>query len=88
MKNLLAVAIVATGVAIAPGIAGAQERIGDGAMGAAAGAIVGGPIGAVAGGVVGYTAGPTISRGLGFHRHHHHYRHYSRHTHHQHEASR
>ncbi|MGB7258388.1 MAG: hypothetical protein WBD48_09970 [Pseudolabrys sp.] len=89
MKSLLTAAIIVAGVAIAPAIAGAQERIGDGAMGAAAGAIVGGPVGAVAGGVVGYTAGPTISRGLGFHhRYHHHYRHYSRHANHQHDASR
>lgn len=89
MKLLLAAAVIVTGVALAPSVVSAQERIGDGAMGAAAGAIVGGPIGAVAGGVVGYTAGPTISHGLGFHHHyrHHHYRHYS-HRSHRHEASR
>jgi len=69
MKTLLTVVAVVSVVALAPAIAGAGERIGDGLMGAGAGAIVGGPVGAVAGGVIGYTAGPTISRGLGFHRH-------------------
>lgn len=51
----------------------AQERLGDGALGALAGAVVGGPIGLVAGGVVGYTAGPAIasSWGLRGQRHYH-----------------
>ena len=65
MRALSVAAIVTAGLCVAPTIAGAQERLGDGAMGAIAGAIVGGPIGAVAGGVVGYTAGPHIARGMG-----------------------
>ena len=75
MKAFLAVAVICAGIAVAPSIAGAQERLGDGLMGAGAGALVGGPVGAVAGGVIGYTAGPHISRGLGFHRHHYRNRH-------------
>jgi len=61
----------------------AQERLGDGAMGALAGALVGGPVGLVAGGVVGYTAGPAIASSWGLkrhrHSHHAHYRHRSAH---------
>jgi osmotically inducible lipoprotein OsmB len=62
MKAIFALAVVA-GVALVPAGAGAQERLRDGAMGAAAGALVGGPVGLVVGGVVGYTAGPEIARG-------------------------
>jgi hypothetical protein len=43
----------------------AQERLGDGALGALAGALAGGPVGLVAGGVIGYTAGPAIARSWG-----------------------
>jgi hypothetical protein len=43
----------------------ASERLGDGAMGALAGAVVAGPVGLVAGGVIGYAAGPKISERLG-----------------------
>lgn len=77
MKRIIAIAVVAAGIALAPSLASAHERFGDGLMGAAAGGLVFGPVGAVAGGVVGYTEGPHISRGLGFHRHrhYHHYRH-------------
>ncbi len=79
MKKLLIMAAIA-GVAFPPFVANAQERLGDGAMGALAGALVGGPVGLVAGGVVGYTAGPAIasSWGLKGHRHHRrtHYRRY------------
>lgn len=83
MKTALTAAAIAAGLLLAPAVAGAQERIGDGLMGAGAGAIVGGPVGAVAGGVIGYTAGPTISRGMGFHHHYYRHRHYSaRHVHH------
>jgi len=80
MRALFVAAIVTVGLCVAPTIAGAQERLGDGAMGAIAGAIVGGPIGAVAGGVVGYTAGPHIARGMGLkgHRHYHHYAYHDR----------
>ncbi len=45
--------------------AAAGERLGDGAMGALAGAVVAGPVGLVAGGVIGYAAGPKISERLG-----------------------
>jgi hypothetical protein len=78
MKQLLILAAIA-GISFLPAAANAQERLGDGAMGALAGALVGGPVGLVAGGVVGYTAGPAIasSWGLRGHRHyrHGHYRH-------------
>jgi hypothetical protein len=51
--------------------ANAQERAGDAALGALAGAVVAGPFGLVAGGVVGYTAGPGIAEQWGLrHRHH------------------
>ncbi len=63
--------------------ANAQERPGDGALGALAGALVGGPVGLVAGGVVGYTAGPAIasSWGLRGHRHYHRARYRRHHQH-------
>ena len=77
MKRIVAVAVIAGGIALAPSFAAAHERFGDGLMGAAAGGLVFGPVGAVAGGLVGYTHGPTISRGLGFHHHHYRHRHYS-----------
>ena len=75
MKRIVALVVVATGIALAPSLAAAHERFGDGLMGAAAGGLVFGPVGAVAGGVVGYTEGPHISRGLGFHYHHYRHRH-------------
>ena len=71
MRALFAVAMIAAGLSVAPGVAAAQERLGDGAMGAAAGALVAGPVGAIAGGLVGYTVGPNIAHSWGFHRHHH-----------------
>jgi len=64
MKRLLIMAAIA-GMAFLPSVAKAQERLGDGAMGALAGALVGGPIGLVAGGVVGYSAGPAIASSWG-----------------------
>src|ERR1700674_4738384 len=73
MKKLLIMAAIA-GISFLPSVANAQERLGDGAMGALAGALVGGPIGLVAGGVVGYTAGPAIASSWGF-KGHRHYRH-------------
>jgi hypothetical protein len=73
MKTLLAVATIAVAIAFAPMGAVAQERLGDGAMGAGAGLLVGGPVGAVVGGVIGYTAGPNIANAMGVR--HHHYRH-------------
>jgi len=73
MKKFLVMAAIA-GMTLLPSVANAQERLGDGAMGAVAGALVGGPVGLVAGGVVGYTAGPSIASSWGLKRHRH-YRH-------------
>ncbi len=61
----------------APSIA--QERLGDGAMGALAGAVVLGPVGLLAGGLIGYTAGPGIADSWGI-RHHRHYKRHARYT--------
>ena len=76
MKTLLAVATLATGLALTPVGAVAQERLTDGALGAIAGVVVGGPVGAVAGGVIGYTAGPNIAHSMGLR--HQRYRHVER----------
>ena len=77
MRQIIAIAFVAAALSV-PTAAAAGERVFDGALGAASGALVGGPIGFVAGGAVGFFAGPHISRGLGFHRHYRHgYRHAS-----------
>jgi hypothetical protein len=73
MKWLLIMAAI-VGISFLPSLANAQERLGDGAMGALAGALVGAPVGLVAGGVVGYTAGPSIASSWGLKRHRH-YRH-------------
>jgi len=81
MKNALSIMVAIVGLCCAPAFAIAQERVGDGAMGAVAGALVGGPIGAVAGGVIGYTAGPGIANSWGLRRHRrHHYAHYHPHA--------
>jgi len=72
MNRIITIAVVAAGIGLAPIAAGAQERVGDAALGALSGALVGGPIGLVAGGVVGFTAGPSIARSCGLR--HHHYR--------------
>jgi hypothetical protein len=72
MNRIMTIAVVAAGIGLAPIAAGAQERVGDAALGALSGAIVGGPIGLVAGGVVGFTAGPSIARSWGLR--HRHYR--------------
>jgi hypothetical protein len=75
MKKRLLMAAAIAGPLFLPSLASAQERLGDGAMGALAGALVGGPVGLVAGGVVGYTAGPAIASSWGLkHRHHRHRR--------------
>jgi hypothetical protein len=80
MKKSLAIVIAIAGISVATSSAHAQERLGDGAMGALAGALVGGPIGLVAGGVVGYTAGPSIASSWGLKGHRHYRRvHYRRH---------
>jgi len=65
----IAISALLFGLMFAPAVAG--ERLGDGAMGALAGAVVAGPVGLVAGGVIGYAAGPNISEGLGINRRHH-----------------
>lgn len=84
MKRLV-IAAALTALFAVPTAVRAQERLGDGALGALAGALVAGPVGLVAGGVVGYTAGPAIASSWGFrgHRHyrHAHYRHHARHYH-------
>jgi hypothetical protein len=77
MRQVFAIAFIAAAVLVTTA-AGAGERVFDGALGAASGALVAGPAGFLAGGVIGYVAGPRISRGLGFHRHYR-YAHYSRH---------
>jgi hypothetical protein len=77
MKKFLAIAALTAGIAFAPAAAGAQERVGNAAMGAVAGGLVAGPVGAVAGGAIGYTQGRRISRGLGINgRRHYSRRHY------------
>jgi hypothetical protein len=73
MNKSLAIVVTIAGISCATVSAHAQERLGDGAMGALAGALVAGPIGLVAGGVVGYTAGPSIASSWGL-RGHRHYR--------------
>jgi len=77
MKSGIPIALAAAGLMLAPAAASAHERVGDAALGAAAGALVAGPIGLLAGGAIGYTEGPHISRHI-FHGHHHD-RHYRRH---------
>jgi hypothetical protein len=69
MKKVIAIAFVAAAL-LAPTVASAGERLFDGALGAAAGAVVAGPPGLVVGGLIGYTAGPRISHPQGYHRHH------------------
>ena len=68
MKKSLAILTIA--MALVPFGASAEERVGDAALGALAGAVVLGPIGLVAGGVVGYTAGPSIADSWGLRRSH------------------
>ena len=72
MSKFISVVIVAAGIGLVPIAAGAQERLGDAALGALSGALVGGPVGLVAGGVVGFTAGPAIASTWGLR--HRHYR--------------
>jgi hypothetical protein len=71
MRHVVAIVAIAAALS-APTAAGAGERVFDGALGAASGALVGGPVGFIAGGAVGFFAGPHISRGMGFHRHYRH----------------
>lgn len=71
MRHIVAIGCMVAALS-APTAAAAGERLFDGALGAASGALVAGPAGFLAGGVIGYVAGPHISRGLGFHRHYRH----------------
>jgi uncharacterized membrane protein YdjX (TVP38/TMEM64 family) len=64
----IAAVVLIAGVTMLPATAGAQERAGNAALGALAGAVVFGPVGAVAGAAVGYTAGHGIARDWGLHR--------------------
>jgi hypothetical protein len=74
-KCVFIIAVAAGAALVATGSAEAQKRrVGNAAMGAAAGAVVGGPVGAVAGGVIGYTAGENIARGMGIKRKRHYRR--------------
>ena len=68
MKKCLT--ILALAMTLVPFGASAQERAGDAALGALAGAVVLGPIGLVAGAAVGYTAGPSIASSWGMRRPH------------------
>jgi len=61
-------AVVLTFILMVAASAGAQERVGNAAIGAVAGAVVFGPVGAVAGAAVGYTAGKGIARDWGLKR--------------------
>jgi hypothetical protein len=70
MKKCLAATMVT--LALAASGASAQERTGDAALGALAGAVVLGPVGLVAGAAVGYTAGPSIASSWGMRRSHRH----------------
>ena len=79
MKHAVRLAVLVGLTALAPSSAMAGERVLDGALGAASGAIVFGPVGLVAGGLTGYVAGPSIACGLGVkrcyrHRHRTRYR--------------
>jgi hypothetical protein len=68
MKKSLAILTIA--MALVPFGVSAEERVGDAALGALAGAVVLGPIGLVAGAAVGYTAGPSIADSWGLRRSH------------------
>jgi hypothetical protein len=68
MKKILAAMVVAA--TLVPLAASAEERTGDAALGALAGAVVLGPIGLIAGAAVGYTAGPSIASSWGLRRSH------------------
>jgi hypothetical protein len=68
MKQILAAMMMA--MVLVPFGASAEERTGDAALGALAGAVVLGPIGLIAGAAVGYTAGPSIASSWGLRRSH------------------
>lgn len=79
LRTILAGGAIAATLVLVPAVASAGERVGDGLLGAAAGAVVGGPVGAIAGGAIGYSAGPHIAHHMGIH-HRHYRRHYVRRT--------
>ena len=64
----LVISMLVAAVAIIPMSVGAQERAGNAAIGAVAGAVVFGPVGALAGAAVGYTAGQGIAHDWGLRR--------------------
>ena len=64
MKSIITASIIFAGIAFAPVMATAGERVNDAIMGGASGALVAGPVGLVAGGVIGFVAGPDIARGM------------------------
>jgi len=66
MKKVLTATMLM--LALAASGASAEERTGDAALGALAGAVVLGPVGLVAGAAVGYTAGPSIASSWGLRR--------------------
>ena len=68
MKKSLVILTIA--VTLVPFGASADERTGDAALGALAGAVVLGPVGLIAGGAIGYTAGPSIANSWGLRRSH------------------
>jgi hypothetical protein len=68
MKKSLVILTIA--VTLVPFGASADERTGDAALGALAGAVVLGPVGLIAGAAVGYTAGPSIANSWGLRRAH------------------
>jgi hypothetical protein len=68
MKKIVAALVLP--MALVSWGASAEERTGDAAWGALAGAVVLGPIGLVAGAAVGYTAGPSIASSWGMRRSH------------------
>ncbi len=74
MKKILVTMALVAATALPTAVC-AQERAVDGALGAAAGAVVLGPVGLVAGVVVGATAGPSIASSWGLRHHHHRYYH-------------
>jgi hypothetical protein len=78
MRLFAGLAVLSLAMLALPPLAQAQERLGDGALGALAGALVAGPVGLVVGAGVGYAAGPQISRGFsGSRRYHGHRRGYA-----------
>ena len=81
MKRSLVIAALMAGLLFAPAVAGAQQRLRDGVIGAVGGAVVGGPVGAVVGGVGGYVVGPRVERAVTGRRHYRHarYRYHRRH---------